>query len=66
MKQVQVETPIGPVAVDSVSEAQAFIAGYNHALLTFGIYRNGVLTIGCLEKPIKEELLKDHHITIPE
>ena len=33
-----------------------FRAGFKHALLEYGIYKDGRQTIGCLETPIKDVL----------
>lgn len=36
-----------------------FMSGYWRALQDYGIWKDGVQTIGCLETPIKECLLKE-------
>lgn len=55
-----VKTHIGTVEFDTMPEAEAFVKGFNHALDTFGIYKNGVQVIGAMEKPItKQKLTRD-------
>jgi len=53
-----IETTFGRPLFETPQEAYAFVAGFNDALWTYGIYKDGVQRIGCLEKPIKECELK--------
>lgn len=52
-----VKTHIGSFEFDTMPEAEAFVNGFNHALDTFGIWKDGVQRIGCLEQPIREQKL---------
>lgn len=45
---------------------KAFFEGYREAVTDFGIYRDGVQVIGCLETPIKEVINRKYFELYPD
>lgn len=51
---ITIDTGVVQFNTDSPEQARAFVDGFKACLENYGIYRDGVRHIGCLETPIVE------------